>query len=181
MVEAGIAADRTEAWGWIQESCILKKWCHICAAEANFPARTGYIQGHDCLFADKKKTVPLRDIVFPEKMSGKEPRHTAANNQHIRAHIPPEPRKGGRSPCRRARRKAETAAENAVFPKYPASPLRKKFFYVILRFARLYEKMRGRGEARRRKRSGNPGTNVYAHPAGKSAAGCIKGEKKIAL
>ena len=63
-----------------------------------FPARTGYIQGHDCLFADKKKTVPLRDIVFPEKMSGKEPRHTAADNQHIRAHIPPEPRKGGRRP-----------------------------------------------------------------------------------
>ena len=89
MEEAGIAAVRTEAWGWIQESCILKKWCHICAAEANFPARTGYIQGHDCLFTDKKKTVPLRDIVFPEKMSGKEPRHTAADNQHIRAHIPP--------------------------------------------------------------------------------------------
>ena len=34
------------------------------------------------------------DIVFPEKMSGKEPRHTAADNQHIRVHIPPEPRKG---------------------------------------------------------------------------------------
>ena len=64
MEEAGIAADRTEAWGWIQESCILGKWCHICAAEANFSARTGYIQGHDCLFADKKKTVPLRSTVF---------------------------------------------------------------------------------------------------------------------
>ena len=29
-----------------------------------FPAITGYIQGHDCLFADKKKTVPLRSTVF---------------------------------------------------------------------------------------------------------------------
>lgn len=43
------------------------------------------------------------------------------------------------------------------------------------------KKMRGRGEAYRRKRNGNPGKNAYAHPAGKSAARCIKGEKKIAL
>lgn len=43
------------------------------------------------------------------------------------------------------------------------------------------KKMRGRGEAYRRKRNGNPGKNAYAHPAGKSAVRCIKGEKKIAL
>ena len=182
MEEAGIAAVRTEAWGWIQESCILKKWCHICAAEANFSARTGYIQGHDCLFADKKKTVPLRDIVFPEKMSGKEPRHTAADNQHIRAHIPPEPRKGrAQSLAAVPRAKPKRQPKMLFFRNILQARCGNIFFMLYCVLQDYTKKMRGRGEAYRRKRNGNPGKNAYAHPAGKSAVRCIKGEKKIAL
>ena len=140
MEEAGIAAVRTEAWGWIQESCILKKWCHICAAEANFSARTGYIQGHDCLFADKKKTVPLRDIVFPEKMSGKEPRHTAADNQHIRAHIPPEPRKGGRSPLPPCLVQDRNGSRKCCFSEISCKPVAEIFFLCYTAFCRIIRK-----------------------------------------
>ena len=105
-----------------------------------FPARTGYIQGHDCLFADKKKTVPLRDIVFPEKMSGKEPRHTAADNQHIRAHIPPEPWKGRRSPLPPCLVQDRNGSRKCCFSEISCKPVAEIFFLCYTAFCRIIRK-----------------------------------------